>query len=164
MPALELASECTRTHLRTPKILKSSWGACPQTPIEVVGPESPPSARVTLNSRHATGLQVQSSAMNTNYMVRPSLHNAQHAGTGLPQMTPSLHGLSVLGFPRQAESGIGAPVPGTMHFAVRVCLPPWQVSEHWRGVVERQEWMRAAEVSTTDGHANTKATTTGSRG
>ena len=65
-------------------------------------------------------------------------------------MTPSLHGLSVIGLAGQAESGIGTPVLGTTHFTFRVCLsgidalvigtmhvtfrvcfPPWQVLEHW---------------------------------
>ena len=118
------APERTSEHLKSSKV----HGGHAPDPHRDGRPESPP---LTLNSRHATGLQVQSNAMNTSHMVRPSQHNTQHAGASLPQMTPSLHGLSVLGFPRQAESRIVAPVPGTMHFAVRVCLPPWQVSEHW---------------------------------
>ena len=46
-------------------------------------------------------------------------------------MTPLLHGLSVMGLAGQAESGIEAPVVGTMHVTFRVCFPPWQVLEHW---------------------------------
>ena len=49
----------------------------------------------------------------------------------LPQTTPSLHGLSVMGLAGQAESGIWTPVVGTMHVTFRVCFPPWQVLEHW---------------------------------
>ena len=72
-------------------------------------------------------------------VINSAQHTTQHGWVPLPQMTPSLHGLSVMGLAGQAESGIGTPVVGTMHVTFRVCLPPWQVSEHWWGVVGKQE-------------------------
>jgi len=48
MQGLEIASECTRKHLRTPKIPKFSWRSMPpQTPLQVLGPEGPPGSQVT---------------------------------------------------------------------------------------------------------------------
>ena len=71
-------------------------------------------------------------------------NNTTYSWVPLPQTTPSLHGLSVMGLAGQAESGIGTPVLGTTHFTFRVCLPPWQVSEHWWGVVGKQDGVRVS--------------------
>jgi len=41
MQGLEIASECTRKHLRTPKIPKVSWGSMPPDPLTSGGPRRP---------------------------------------------------------------------------------------------------------------------------
>ena len=50
--------EC-RMHQNAPQNKKSPGGGLPPDPLEVVGPESPPGARVTQNSRYVTdGLEM----------------------------------------------------------------------------------------------------------
>ena len=56
---MQNAPEHTSEHLKPQNFLGGGGGGMPPDPLEVVGPESPPGARVTQNSRYVTdGLEM----------------------------------------------------------------------------------------------------------